>query len=209
MRRISQSVLVDKLQLADRDQHLVPNLINRRYFQILRKARFYLRIQPDYSPDFDVGDEQDADGSRARFCRVFRETWLSPELTGYRRDMLVFWEGSAPAVPTIALENDFPILGAYMTIGRDFAFNSRGVRLADQDGFLPDLIAHELSHAWHHTRPSSFIRTSPGATKQIEKEANDLAKTWGFRMDELESWWNAHVPQLQACGINIHPGQKF
>lgn len=209
MRRVTQPVLVNKLQPADRHQHLVPNVINRQYYQILRKARFYLRIQPDYSPDFDVGDEQDADGSHARFCRVFRETWLSPKLTGYRRGMLEFWRGPALAVPTIALESDYPILGAYMTIGRDFAFNSGGVRLVDQDGFLPDLIAHELAHAWHHTRPNSFITTSPGATDQIEKEANDLAKTWRYRMEELESWWNAHLPQLQACGINILPGQKF
>jgi hypothetical protein len=59
MRRITQEVLVNKFQPEDRQQHLVPNVIHRQFFQILRKARFYLRIQPDYSPDFDEGDEQD------------------------------------------------------------------------------------------------------------------------------------------------------
>jgi hypothetical protein len=47
-----------------------------------------------------------------------------------------------------------------------------------------------VAHAWHHTWPDSFITTSPGTTEEIEIATNDLARTWGYRMSELESWWN-------------------
>jgi hypothetical protein len=38
--------------------------VRQQYYQILRKARLYLRVQPDFDPYIDTGDEVDAGAIR-------------------------------------------------------------------------------------------------------------------------------------------------
>jgi hypothetical protein len=188
---------------------------HKLFYQILRKARMYLRVQPNFDPHFDE-HEEDVDGSRQRFAHVFRNTWLSigrpmrgkPRPVGepnYRKNMLDFWRrgrDGMPWIPQISLEDGVSKVGSYQRLG-GFEFNSRAVKLVDKAGFLPDLIAHEFAHAWCDTQASSYIRNGHATQDQIEGEANGLATEWGFRMAPLELWWNNNRSALRSCGVQV------
>jgi hypothetical protein len=91
--------------------------VRHQYYQILRKARLYLRIQPEFDPYVDQGDEVDVGDIRRRFCARSRGVWLGLETIGkfdYRQDMLRHWH-RAPEQPVerIRLEGDYHLIGGY------------------------------------------------------------------------------------------------
>jgi len=214
MRVFTEKYLIAKYKPKNPAQFVAPFSGGRLYFRILRKAGMYLRVEPGFDPTF-AEMEEDVDGSRRRFARTFRETWLfigrpargkprPSDERNYRADMLDAWQAGRdgmPWVPRISLEDGVARVGAYQRLGA-FEFNSCAIELVDKAGFLRDLIGHELAHAWWDTQPNSFIR-SGGSQKQIEDEANTLANAWGFRMAALRTWWLENKPALKECGVQV------
>lgn len=170
-----------------------------QFFQVLRKAGFYLRIQPNYSVDFDHEEEVDEEGLRQLLGRAFRKVWLSIETKhkkDYRKDMLDYWLKSAAPLARLNMTENCPQMGSYETNSKSFEFNSQSVKLAVEKGVLEDLIAHELAHAWHDTQPESHIRKDMAKSAGAEQEADDLAGQWGYNMKALHKWRDDNNEEL-------------
>lgn len=185
----------------------IRNPVRHQYFEILRKAKFYLRIQPSFDRHMDQGNEVDEGDVRQPFCRIFRSTWLALATKSYRNfrnDMLSYWAQAGEQLgPRLTLDFGCFLIGGYGQPTRSFTFNIECVELALQDGQLANLIAHELGHAWHDTQPNSNIRTQGSATNGSEVEANDIATQWGYDMMALDEWRDEKQEQ-----IAIYTGQK-
>ena len=182
---------------------VAPNVrhpIRHQYYQILRTAKLYLRIQPDFDPYVDQGDEVDNGNVRRRFCHVFRNVWLGLRMSAnfdYRQDMLQYWaQADKQPVPRLVLDLGCKLIGGYEQPSRAFTFNIECVELAMQHSQLGNLIAHELGHAWHDTLPHSNIRIHGPATPGSEQEANDIATSWGYDMKALDDWRNQNRDQI-------------
>jgi hypothetical protein len=193
---------------------LAPNVrqaFRHQYYQILRKARLYLRIQPDFDPYIDQGDEVDDGNVRRPFCGVFRNVWLGLRTSGkfgYRQDMLRYWAQAAEQ--RLALDFECHLIGGYEQPSRTFTFNIECVELALQHGQLGNLIAHELGHAWHDTQPQSNIRVHGPTAPGSELEANDIATKWGYDMAALEAWRDANHHQIGTfTGQHARPMPAF
>jgi hypothetical protein len=174
--------------------------VRHQFYQILRKAKFYLRIQPDFDPILDQGDEVDVGNVRRPFCRVFRDVWLGLKSDGrvdFRQNMLQYWrEAAEQPVARLALDYGCHLIGVYEQPSRTFAFNLECVELALAHGQLANLIAHEIGHAWHDTQDHSNIRIHGPDTAGSEQEANDIATQWGYNMAALEVWRDTNRHQI-------------
>jgi hypothetical protein len=185
----------------------VRNSVRHQYYEVLRKAKLYLRIQPDFDPHLDQGDEVDDGDVRRPFCCLFRNVWLGLKTDGknhFRQDMLRYWtQADEQPVPRLALDYGCHLIGGYEQPTRSFTFNIECVELALRDGQLGNLIAHELGHAWHDTRPDSNIRMCGPTSGGSEQEADDIATQWGYDMESLQNWRDEKKEQ-----IAIFTGQK-
>jgi hypothetical protein len=98
MRTIRRTRLVDKFQPQDAHLFKPPLLADAWFYEILRKARFYI--------------ERQGAGNSQRFARIFRKPWLFIPAE-YRRKLLDSWRpgyAGSPWVPMINLTPDYHLV---------------------------------------------------------------------------------------------------
>lgn len=194
MNIVPKAALVAAFCKDDASMYLIGAEKNAQYIEIDRDARLYVAA--------------DGPGDRMAFAEAFLTVWQQiPEAD--RAALVHFWSKGAagePWTPTIALQQDANMVGAYFMMARSITFNAGAVGLLIRDGLLRDVIAHELGHALKHTQPDSFLNKDGATQKDIEDEADGTANGWGFNMAAMRAWGLAHQQELKACGVNAAPG---
>ena len=146
-------------------------------------------------------------GNRKRFAALFQSAW--GQIPDEAREVICRWWGKGIVTQATSLVIDF-LLGYHLAgecreFGHTIYFNA-DVADAMPDDILPNLIGHELAHVWHYTNPESDTNKAPGNVKAKEDEADALADSWGFRMEDLRDWANENSGTIVARTGNPNVG---
>lgn len=172
---------------------------NAFYYEIDAEAGIYL-LAVENSSDETLLEHCDI---RRGFAIAFAEVW--GRIPASDRDVMsAFWVKTRSPNPThphplIELEDKLPLAAAYDADSVTFRFSENAVEIAIRDDMLNQMIAHELGHAWWHTKTPNCHLTRPELNAQAEEkeiEANWKARMWEFDMRELLNWGNDHLIEL-------------
>ena len=168
--------------------HAAVERVRETYWNIEPSARLFL------GTDVAKNSEQ--------FAEFFRQAWMSVD-AGDREAIVDVWTAGSsmlyPWVPSISMaeKTSWP---AECTNGIFLIFNSRVVANMPNELVLP-LIGHELGHTRHYLLETpSHLRPFKNRQEwqQREDDANEIARRWRFRVDDLMDWSNKHREVIQT-----------